>query len=254
MTSTGMVNSRTRLGLVHAPQTSMIGRLTAPVVMFDPNDETGGAGGAGEPAGSTPPATPAPETPPVPPATPPAEDGDVVAQIADMAKELGITPGQLKGRLEASKKWEQRAKKADEDAEAARLAALGDNEKAIEDAKNAGRAEAAQGFGAKLAAAKLEAALTGIVADPAEVIEDLNLTAFLTDTGDVDTDKVAALKAKYSAIAKAAPVGSADSGPQGAAPAVGDIDTQLAAARAAGDTKKAIALNSQKLAALAAKT
>lgn len=33
-----------------------------------------------------------------------------LAEIKALAAELGISPGQLKGRLEASKKWEQRAK------------------------------------------------------------------------------------------------------------------------------------------------
>lgn len=33
-----------------------------------------------------------------------------ITEIKALADELGITPGQLKGRLEASKKWEQRAK------------------------------------------------------------------------------------------------------------------------------------------------
>lgn len=38
-------------------------------------------------------------------------NGDAtLAEIKALADELGITPGQLKGRLEASKKWEQRAK------------------------------------------------------------------------------------------------------------------------------------------------
>lgn len=40
-----------------------------------------------------------------------AADADsTIAEIKALADELGITPGQLKGRLEASKKWEQRAK------------------------------------------------------------------------------------------------------------------------------------------------
>lgn len=35
---------------------------------------------------------------------------ETLAEIIALADELGITPGQLKGRLEASKRWEQRAK------------------------------------------------------------------------------------------------------------------------------------------------
>lgn len=156
-----------------------------------------------------------------------------------------------------SRKNEESFKTAARERDELRNAQMSENEKAIEEAKNAGRAEAAQGFGAKLAAAKLEAALTGIVTDPAEVIEDLNLTAFLTDTGDVDTDKVAALKAKYTAIAKPgtpAPAGSADSGPQGTAPTPADLDAQIAEATKSGDVKTVIALNNRKLAELAGQT
>ena len=143
-----------------------------------------------------------------------------LAEIADMAKDLGITPGQLKGRLEASRKWEERAKAADQAAEAARIAALSDTERQIEEARAAardeGKAAALSEFGARVAAAEIKAALTGIVPDPAAIVDDLNIARYLTDTGEVDAGKVAELKAKYQAFAKPATSGSADGGPQGA--------------------------------------
>lgn len=178
-----------------------------------------------------------------------------LAEIADMAKDLGITPGQLKGRLEASRKWEERAKQADQAAEAARIAALSDTERQIEEARAAardeGKAAALSEFGSRVAAAEIKAALTGIVPDPAAIVDDLNIARYLTDTGEVDAGKVAELKAKYQAFAKPATSGSADGGPLGAPQAVKSLDEQIAEARASGNTALAISLNNQKLAALA---
>lgn len=56
-------------------------------------------------------------------------------EIADMAKEMGITTGQLKGRLEASRKWEERAKKAPDPDEVQRLRDAAQRLDEIEDAK-----------------------------------------------------------------------------------------------------------------------
>lgn len=73
-------------------------------------------------------------------------------------------------------------------------------EQVIEDAKAEGRREAAMEAAQDLAAARIETALTGLVDDPAVIVEDLNLAKFITDDGKVDTDKVAALKAKYDGL------------------------------------------------------
>lgn len=50
-----------------------------------------------------------------------------------------------------------------------------------------------------IAVAKLEAALTGLVDDPAEEVADLNVRKFLGEDGEIDPDKVAALKQRYAA-------------------------------------------------------
>jgi hypothetical protein len=179
-----------------------------------------------------------------------ADDTSTVAEIAAIAAELGITPGQLKGRLEASRKWEQRAKKADEDAEAARQAAMSDQERAVEDAKKAGKAEAVSELGQRIAAAELRAALTGLVPDPGSIVEDVNLAKFVTDDGEVDTEAVAAFRAKYEAQ-KPSFQGSADGGPQGDSTKEPSLDEQITAAEKAGDWAAAGRLKNQKLAALA---
>ena len=150
-------------------------------------------------------------------------------------------------------KWKAMARKHEKESKAAaaeldkiRKANLSDTEKAIEEAKAAGRAEATTGYGTKLAAAELKAA--GV---PAEIVGDLDLSKFIGDDGEVDTVKVAEVGGRYKAPAKTGP-GSADGGPQGDPPTPQSIDDRIAAARAAGDTGLAISLNNQKLAALAA--
>lgn len=76
-----------------------------------------------------------------------------------------------------------------------------DGERAVEEAKVTTRAEVRKEFGTKLAAAEFRAAL-GHVDDERrdQIIEGLSLERYLTDDGEVDTDKV---KAYASTIAPA---------------------------------------------------
>lgn len=52
----------------------------------------------------------------------------------------------------------------------------------------------------RVVTAEIKAALTGLVDDPRSIIEDLNLSRFVDDDGDVDEAAVEALKAKYAAF------------------------------------------------------
>ena len=120
-------------------------------------------------------------------------------------------------------KWKALARKHEKAAKAnatklAELekASMSDNEKAVAEAKDQGRQEARTEVGIKLAQARIEAALAKFVDDPSVITEDLNLAAYVTETGDVDEDRVQALKAKYAALLKPGqPTGSADGGPRG---------------------------------------
>jgi hypothetical protein len=186
--------------------------------------------------------TPAPETPTAPadapsPAAEPDTGDATVAEIAAVAAELGITPGQLKGRLEASRKWETRAKKADEDAEAARLAALGDQERAQEEAKLAvQRAEKAEQDLARLKVATA----AQLPPELAERLVGSNETEMAEDA--------ARLKALMAPATPPAPGGSADQGPQGPATQEPTTAEAIAAAEAKGDFRTAIALKNRMLA------
>lgn len=117
-----------------------------------------------------------------------------------------------------ARKHEKRAKdNADAAQELAKIKAENQtpSEKALNEARDAGRAEASAVHLQALAGARLEAALTGIVDDPAEFVDDLNLAKFVTNDGEVDTAAIAATKAKYQKAATAKGPGSADGGARG---------------------------------------
>lgn len=152
-------------------------------------------------------------------------------------------------------KWKALARKhegnAKANSEAAKeLAALKaanqtDAEKAITEAEQRGRSAATAEVAQKLVAAEVRAALTGVVPDPSAVVEDLNLSKYVTDTGDVDQDAVKALREKYVALA-AKPTGT-DFKPGRQGGDRKDINAQIAEAEAAGDSRTAIRLKTQAL-------
>ena len=137
---------------------------------------------------------------------------------------------------------------------AKRLAELEDagkteQEKAVSEAVAAERSKLLAEVGQRLAAAKLETALTGIVADPAGVVEDLNLGRYITEEGDVDADAVAALRTKYEGLA-AKPSKPGTDLKQGTQGKPLTLDSRIADAQSRGDMETVVALQTQKLLAL----
>ena len=110
------------------------------------------------------------------------------------------------------------AKPAVDELEKLNAAQMSDMEKAVQEAEERGRSDAAKAYGEKIAAAKLEAALTGVVPDPSAVVEDLNLSKYVTDTGDVNAEAVTALREKFAAIAPANRPPNLHQGRQGSTP------------------------------------
>jgi hypothetical protein len=185
------------------------------------------------------------------PATDPATD----PAATDPAAQPDITDWKAEAR-----KHEDRAKawkaKADAGAEAAKK--LADIEAANQTAQEKAEARAAAAEKAaverehaaqqRIASAEVRAALTGVVPDPAAVVEDLDLSKFLTETGEIDTDKVTALKAKYEALAPAqgprAPARNPAQGSGGKQPTLGDLIRDAEAKR---DPRESIRLKSAQL-------
>jgi len=104
-----------------------------------------------------------------------------------------------------------------------------------------------------IAAAEIKAALTGIVDDPAAIIEDLNVSKFTKD-GAVDTEAITALRGKYAAMLPEARVQpNSAQGLTGGSPPPSSLDVQIAEAEKNRDFQKAIALKQQRAAELKAK-
>lgn len=115
-----------------------------------------------------------------------------------------------------ARKHEDRAKAnaaAAKELEKLRAATMSDTEKAVAEAEQRGRTAATAEHAQALAGARIEAALTGVVPDPGAFVEDLNLSKYVTDTGDVDTEAITALRDKYAALAGPQENGS-DKGPR----------------------------------------
>lgn len=127
--------------------------------------------------------------------TPPVDLGDAGKQAIDRMKTERNT-----ARSEAKKLQAQ----LDE----LTRSSMSDQERAIDEAKAAARAEALAEVGAKVAVAEFKAAASGRLSDDAvsTLLAGLDLKAFLDDAGDVDPTKVRSfLDTVAPAVEEAAP-------------------------------------------------
>lgn len=115
------------------------------------------------------------------------------------------TPAERLSQAEADvEKWKAQSRRHEERAKANSAAAreldelkrsqMNDQEKAVQTARDETRTEVLREVGSKLVDAKIEAASTGRLSDEQRkaLLENLDRGRFLTDDGDVDTDKVTA--------------------------------------------------------------
>lgn len=131
------------------------------------------------------PATPDTGNPPPPPPPPPEPDTGT-----DPAAELDKWKAQ-------ARKHEERAKAnaaAVKELEQLRASMMTDQEKAVAEAAAAARSETLTEVGGKLAAAEIRAAAAGRLDDDqlATLLDGIDPARFLTDTAEVDTDRVKA--------------------------------------------------------------
>lgn len=94
-----------------------------------------------------------------------------------------------------SRKHEERAKAnstAAKELEELRAKSMSDQEKAVDEARKAGKAEGLAATGARLVKAEIRAAAAGRLSDDQlkTLVDNLNPAAFLTEDGDVDEEKV----------------------------------------------------------------
>src|SRR5262249_54640823 len=134
----------------------------------------------GKPMGSPPQPTPPERQPPAPGPEPPA------SQPGNGEHAPPPQPDGLEALVSALAK-ERRLRKAAE-TELARLRQQhrSAEEKAIQAARDGGRAEAFKAAGLRVAAAEFRALAAGKLADPAAALEVLDLSRFVGDEGEVD--------------------------------------------------------------------
>ena len=204
---------------------------------------------------------PTPEPAPEPPTPePPAPEAD---------EPLG-EPGKraLDAERAAHKEAKRQLREMETQLEEARLAQMSEQEKAVAEARKAGELDATSKVQTRLFAAETKVAAAGKLADPSLLADpDVALKLLgldqipVTPDGDIDSEAISqAIDTLVegrpflglSGATPKPPPGSADGGPQGGTHKPDDLDTQIAKATQAGDARAVIALNNQKLAALAA--
>lgn len=136
---------------------------------------------------------PADEAPPEEPTAAPAEDDG----LGDAGKKA------LAAERAAAKAAEKRAKALEAELEKLRLANASAEEKAVAAARAEGRTEALTAANARLVRAEVKAAAAGVLNDPDDAVNLLNLDEFEVDEdGEVDAK---AIKAAVQRLADAKP-------------------------------------------------
>lgn len=150
---------------------------------------------------------PAPEAPPTAPPAPAAAPAALPDQTAPDAS------GALKSDLAKERKARQALEKQIEEF---RTAQMSEQERAVAEAVARARTDALHEVGTRLATAEIRSALIGVLPKPQvdALLEDINPAKYLTENGEVDDEKVAALVQRQSQFAPksssppSAPVGA----------------------------------------------
>ena len=116
------------------------------------------------------------------------EDGQP-AELGDAGKRA------LAAERDRAKAAEKRARELEAELEEFRRSQLSEHERAIEEARAAARAETQAELGSRIVTAEFRAAAAGRLADDqlSVLLDTVDLTKFLADSGEVDVDKVQAV-------------------------------------------------------------
>ena len=170
-------------------------------------------------------ATTVPGTPQEPAAAAPDAPRTLEELLADLDDdrrgvilgEVSKARGEAKNLRERLKAAEPKVAEYDRLAEASKTA-----EERAQEAQKAAEARAAAAT-QRVARAEVKAALAGLVEDPESIVEDLNLSRFVDDDGEIKQDAIDNLKAKYTGLSgrkgTPRPDRSQASGANGATPA-----------------------------------
>ena len=110
----------------------------------------------------------------------------------------------LAAERKARQDAERAAKVAQRELDNLKRSQMSETEKAIALARDAGKAEATTQFGVRLAQAEFKAAAAAKQVDITELLDDLNMSRFLTEDGEPDAT---AISQAVDRFAKAAPQG-----------------------------------------------
>jgi hypothetical protein len=160
----------------------------------------------------------------------------------------------MKAREKAARAEARKAKQERDDA-IAKLEAKDkpDDEQAIEAARREGESAATVKANARILRSEVKAAAAGKLADPNDALRMLDLDSFEVDTdGEVDVDEINdaiadLLEKKPYLAAQGRPKPKPDRNQGGRGGEGVSLDTQIAEAQKAGDYKKVIHLQNQKL-------
>lgn len=121
-------------------------------------------------------------------------------QESEEQDEVGAELKQL--RIELATLRREAAERRVRDKAAAKASSTAPEATDVEAARRAGREEAQQEYGIRLASAEVRTALTGVVPEDklSEIVEDLNLARYVGDDGEPDADAIQALREKYRSL------------------------------------------------------
>ena len=109
-----------------------------------------------------------------------------------------------------ARKHEKEAKAAKAELDKALKSQMSDQEKAVAQARDEGKAEATSAASQRLAGAEIKAALAGVVPVEkiAEIVDDTKLEKYIGEDGEPDVAKIAALRDRYAALTAGATPGT----------------------------------------------
>ncbi len=150
------------------------------------------------------------------------EDANNDDSATEQTDGLGEAGKRAIDRMKAERDDARKQARAHErELERVRAATLSESERAVAEARQQGRQEAAVEAGKRLARAEIRAAAAGKGLDVADLLEDLDLSRFVGEDGEPDDKAISKAITRWAAISppSARPRGAVDQGARGDAPA-----------------------------------
>ncbi len=124
-----------------------------------------------------------------------AASADTTATAAEQSPATGAEQAEIERWKAHSRENERKFKAAMKDLDELKRSSMSDTERAVAEAREAGRAEALATIAGKLVAAEIRAQAAGRLTDAqlGVLLDDLKLDVYVDESGDVDTKRIAKL-------------------------------------------------------------